>query len=114
MHPLNLPLGEHVHGFVVNVVEKVHEHVAVGTVVAGDVGKGGLAEVGSLLNRRVRDQIATGTIVCIPPSVPKAQVMTDRMRRATSLVERRFDGPNGTECRAGADDAIGVLWPPGN
>src|SRR5262245_6649643 len=94
VHPLNLPLGEHVHGLVVHVIEKVHEHVAVGIVGAGDVGKGRLAEVGSSLGRRVRDQIAAGTIVCIPPNVPKAQVVTDRVGRPASLVERRRGGAN--------------------
>src|SRR5688572_8849177 len=77
------------HGVIVDVIQKVHEHVAVRAVVATDLRKLGLAEIWALLNWRVRNEVPIATLASFP-QLSEIQILCDCRRRGSTFVEGRL------------------------
>ena len=94
LHAGDLARGEHEHRGIIDIVHVVHEHVAVGSVVAGDVRERRRAGVSSRLIGRVRHVVRARTAgAVIAPDVVEVQPMADFVGRGTAEMERRAAVP---------------------
>src|SRR5262249_17327127 len=88
LHPGNLAWGKHNHRVIIDIVHVVHEHVAVGPVVARHMGKLRLAEIRLFGAGGVIDQIVPVAIGEVAPDVAQVEEMTDLVGSRATQVER--------------------------
>ena len=113
MHAGDLPIGEHDHGRIVDVIHVVHEHVTIGTVVAGNVWEGRLAVVRKLRVGRIVNEIGTCAILGVAPDVTEVEPVPNFVRRRAAEIERRCSVAHGSERRVEDHDAVSCRRPAG-
>ena len=108
LHAVHLTAAKHDHGCIIDIIQKVHEHIAMWAIHAAHRGKFGLAVIRTTLIGGVGDEIIARTpLSIVSPDMAEVQPMANLVGRSSPTIERRPSGTHRAECRIQDDDTIG-------